>query len=159
MSMTEKVVVSKRSGRQYVEYGMEEQSEDYQEKRTARHDEMGFEVRDRQGAASTVTTNSSQSSLEPSPLVRPADGQQEVDTLVLASQARQRSDSGPLRDAFHPPAASQQFAYSMPELEKGLPIEGRPVNFGIVVPGVYRSSFPQSEDYAFIEDLKLKTIV
>jgi tyrosine-protein phosphatase SIW14 len=159
MSMTEKVVVSKRSGRQYVEYDMEEQSDEYQEKRTARHDDLvGSEVRDRQGVASTAT-NSSQSSLEPSPMVRPADGLQDVDTLVLGLQARQRSDSGPFRDAFHPPTASQQLAYSMPELEKSLPVEGRPVNFGIVVPGVYRSSFPQSEDYAFIENLKLKTIV
>jgi tyrosine-protein phosphatase SIW14 len=158
MSMTEKVVVSKRSGRQYVEYDMEEQSDEYQEKRTARHDEAGSEVRDWQGVATTAT-NSSQSSLEPSPMVRPADGLQEVDTLVLGVQARQRSDSGPFRDAFHPPTASQKLAYSMPELEKSLPVEGRPVNFGIVVPGVYRSSFPQSEDYAFIEALKLKTIV
>ena len=34
-----------------------------------------------------------------------------------------------------------------------------PVNFGIVVPGVYRSSYPATEDYAFIRDLKLKSIV
>lgn len=39
------------------------------------------------------------------------------------------------------------------------PMEGRPVNFGLVVPGVYRSSYPKKEDYAFLKDLKLKTIV
>jgi len=54
---------------------------------------------------------------------------------------------------------TQHLAYPNNELEKGLPPGPRPANFGIVVPGVYRSSFPQSEDYAFIEDLKLKTIV
>jgi tyrosine-protein phosphatase SIW14 len=78
--------------------------------------------------------------------------------LVLEAAGRRRSDSG-LRDAFHPPALMQHLAYPNNELEKGLPPGPRPANFGIVVPGVYRSSFPQSEDYAFIEDLKLKTIV
>ncbi|KAK3683441.1 protein-tyrosine phosphatase, partial [Podospora appendiculata] len=35
----------------------------------------------------------------------------------------------------------------------------RPANFGVVVPGVYRSSFPQAADHAFLEGLKLKTII
>lgn len=39
------------------------------------------------------------------------------------------------------------------------PLAGRPVNFGIVVPGVYRSSYPQREDYAYIQRLQLKTLV
>lgn len=39
------------------------------------------------------------------------------------------------------------------------PKEGRPVNFGLVVPGVYRSSYPKAEDYDFLKDLKLKTVV
>lgn len=39
------------------------------------------------------------------------------------------------------------------------PMMGRPVNFGIVVPGIYRSSYPQREDYAYLETLKLKTLV
>ncbi|ROV93050.1 hypothetical protein VPNG_09432 [Cytospora leucostoma] len=36
---------------------------------------------------------------------------------------------------------------------------GQPINFGTVVPGVYRSSYPREEDYEFIQKLKLKTIV
>ncbi|KAL7895613.1 tyrosine phosphatase family domain-containing protein [Trichoderma sp. SZMC 28014] len=39
------------------------------------------------------------------------------------------------------------------------PMEGRPINFGVVVPGVYRSSYPKADDYAFLKDLKLKTVV
>ncbi|KAK4077017.1 uncharacterized protein Triagg1_3984 [Trichoderma aggressivum f. europaeum] len=39
------------------------------------------------------------------------------------------------------------------------PMYGRPVNFGLVVPGVYRSSYPKKEDYSFLKSLKLKTIV
>ncbi|KAG5921492.1 hypothetical protein E4U53_003789 [Claviceps sorghi] len=34
-----------------------------------------------------------------------------------------------------------------------------PVNFGLVVPGVYRSSYPKPEDYHFLGGLKLKTVV
>ncbi|PSR97327.1 tyrosine phosphatase family-domain-containing protein [Coniella lustricola] len=36
---------------------------------------------------------------------------------------------------------------------------GEPINFGTVVPGVYRSSYPQEADYPFIKKLGLKTIV
>lgn len=39
------------------------------------------------------------------------------------------------------------------------PLTGRPLNFGVVVPGVYRSSYPKPDDYTYIRDLKLKTIV
>ncbi|KAH6950739.1 tyrosine phosphatase family-domain-containing protein [Fusarium avenaceum] len=39
------------------------------------------------------------------------------------------------------------------------PLNGRPHNFGIVVPGVYRSSFPRSHDFEYIKGLGLKTIV
>jgi tyrosine-protein phosphatase SIW14 len=35
----------------------------------------------------------------------------------------------------------------------------QPQNFGPVIPGVYRSSYPQSQNYAFLQRLKLKTIV
>lgn len=40
-----------------------------------------------------------------------------------------------------------------------IPISGRPANFGIVVPGVYRSSYPKTEDFGFLQNLKLKTVV
>ncbi|KAK2072580.1 hypothetical protein P8C59_006927 [Phyllachora maydis] len=40
-----------------------------------------------------------------------------------------------------------------------LPDVCRPANFGVVVPGVYRSSYPQTADYAFLQHLRLKTIV
>lgn len=36
---------------------------------------------------------------------------------------------------------------------------GRPLNFGLVIPGVYRSSYPKPENYTFLRDLKLKTMV
>ena len=39
------------------------------------------------------------------------------------------------------------------------PLSGRPANFGVVTPGVYRSSYPKREDYDFLAGLGLKTIV
>ncbi|KAK2590686.1 tyrosine-protein phosphatase siw14 [Conoideocrella luteorostrata] len=38
-------------------------------------------------------------------------------------------------------------------------VNGQPLNFGLVVPGVYRSSYPKLEDYDFLKKLKLKTVV
>jgi tyrosine-protein phosphatase SIW14 len=35
----------------------------------------------------------------------------------------------------------------------------QPINFGVVAPGLYRSGYPQAQDYTFIKGLKLKTIV
>ncbi|EGX93890.1 tyrosine phosphatase [Cordyceps militaris CM01] len=40
-----------------------------------------------------------------------------------------------------------------------VPLDGRPLNFGVVVPGFYRSSYPKQHDFDFIKSLKLKTIV
>ncbi|CEJ81783.1 hypothetical protein VHEMI01894 [[Torrubiella] hemipterigena] len=39
------------------------------------------------------------------------------------------------------------------------PLEGRPLNFGVVIPGVYRSSYPKPPDYDYIRGLKLKTVI
>lgn len=38
-------------------------------------------------------------------------------------------------------------------------VPGQPLNFGTVVPGVYRSSYPKEADYPFLEKLGLKTIM
>ncbi|OAR05754.1 hypothetical protein LLEC1_06729 [Akanthomyces lecanii] len=40
-----------------------------------------------------------------------------------------------------------------------VPLEGRPLNFGVVVPGFYRSSYPKPHDFDFIKSLNLKTVV
>ncbi|KAM0220629.1 hypothetical protein ACHAQI_000087 [Fusarium lateritium] len=56
-------------------------------------------------------------------------------------------------------SASSLSAYQTPSPEHIAPLNGRPHNFGIVVPGVYRSSFPRSHDFDYIKGLGLKTIV
>lgn len=47
------------------------------------------------------------------------------------------------------------------EVSIGLPLmtTGRPDNFGVIEPGVYRSSYPKLEDFAFLQGLKLKTVM
>lgn len=40
-----------------------------------------------------------------------------------------------------------------------LTVPGQPLNFGTVVPGVYRSSYPKEADYPFLQKLGLKTIM
>ncbi|KAI0901236.1 tyrosine-protein phosphatase SIW14 [Annulohypoxylon nitens] len=47
-------------------------------------------------------------------------------------------------------------------VERPLPLTGThtpPVNFAMVVPGLYRSGYPQAPDYSFMRTLNLKTIV
>ena len=53
------------------------------------------------------------------------------------------SSSTPSSPSEHPPA----------------PLNGRPLNFGVVVPGVYRSSYPKPADFEYLRGLELKTIV
>jgi tyrosine-protein phosphatase SIW14 len=38
-------------------------------------------------------------------------------------------------------------------------VHGCPDNFGLVVPGVYRSSYPKPDNYRFLQGLRLKTVV
>ncbi|KAF6831604.1 tyrosine phosphatase [Colletotrichum plurivorum] len=72
--------------------------------------------------------------------------------------AQQRRDEGGLvkfADQLPSPLASP----TSPGIERVLPIDGRPINFGVVVPGIYRSSYPKPEDFGFIRNLGLKSIV
>ncbi|KAK3360895.1 tyrosine phosphatase family-domain-containing protein [Lasiosphaeria ovina] len=56
--------------------------------------------------------------------------------------------------------ADDYAGYTSPQQHDAtIPLDGRPINFGVVVPGVYRSSFPQTEDHLFLKGLKLKTII
>lgn len=144
--------VSKRSARPYVEDGMEKETHDQREKWMAKHEDTESDRQERRSSTLTATTFSSQSSVDSFPLDYAAEREHDVDPWVPGTNPG-------ARDAFHPRSSNQHVAYSIDELEEGLPSGSRPANFGIVVPGVYRSSFPQSQDYVFVAGLKLKTIV
>ncbi|KIL86545.1 hypothetical protein FAVG1_10375 [Fusarium avenaceum] len=67
----------------------------------------------------------------------------------LSASSSRTSDSSTSSTTTYQPLSSEYVA----------PLNGRPHNFGIVVPGVYRSSFPRSHDFEYIKGLGLKTIV
>lgn len=56
-------------------------------------------------------------------------------------------------------SASSTSAYQSQSTDYTAPFNGRPHNFGVVIPGVYRSSFPRSHDFEYLKGLGLKTIV
>ncbi|KAK4141175.1 tyrosine phosphatase family-domain-containing protein [Dichotomopilus funicola] len=134
----------------YDHEDMESQVGLYPAMQTTRKGELGSDGEGNTTSTSSSTTHSSQSSLESSPIIRPVDIQLELDNLELGV---------PMKDAFYPPWSHPTPVPSMLELASRLPAGSRPGNFGIVAPGVFRSSFPQSDDYSFIEGLKLKTVV
>ncbi|KAK8038792.1 Tyrosine-protein phosphatase DSP1 [Apiospora rasikravindrae] len=53
------------------------------------------------------------------------------------------------------PPATESISISR-ALSSAVPL---PLNFGCVIPGVFRSSYPQAQDLAYLRKLKLKTIV
>jgi tyrosine-protein phosphatase SIW14 len=76
---------------------------------------------------------------------RGADSKVAVDGIKLADKAQD----------------SPNFAKTglKPHKLDGLHQDDRPLNFGQVLPGIYRSSFPRTEDYPFYKKLGLKTVV
>lgn len=71
-------------------------------------------------------------------------------------------------DSCHRTRLTNTFPADLPKLassassETDLPpatTDGRPHNFGVVIPGVYRSSYPKPEHFRFLKELKLRTIV
>ncbi|GKT44593.1 tyrosine-protein phosphatase pmp1 [Colletotrichum spaethianum] len=82
---------------------------------------------------------------------------EDVKAAVLGEKvpARREDSLEVFDDRLKPPMASPISSV----IERVLPIDGRPINFGVVVPGVYRSSYPKPEDFGFIRNLGLKSIV
>ena len=135
------------------------------EKMTKEDEKMDVVEPHRKGSIGTSTSQSSrssrQTSLECSPMTAATSSDTDLSDL---SKDEHLSLPDALCD-IEPPHAVQAYSHSAKASLRpnpALPLmhsDGRPENFGVVVPGVYRSSFPQSEDYPFIEGLKLKTMV
>lgn len=71
-------------------------------------------------------------------------------TLILAHVA---NPCPPARHASLLPTILRAVSYP------AAPLEGRPLNFGVVIPGLYRSSYPKPQDYEYLKSLELKTVV
>ncbi|KAJ2906972.1 hypothetical protein MKZ38_009835 [Zalerion maritima] len=124
------------------------------------------ETRQLKKAANFSRENSPQDELAPKEKV----------TVVRMSQANEKSSLAnsisihmpldlPLPSLGIPSETSRLLragAFVPPERENVAPSmdhETRPFNFGTVIPGVYRSSYPQEHDYRFIKSLGLRSIV
>ncbi|KAK1761283.1 hypothetical protein QBC47DRAFT_25063 [Echria macrotheca] len=158
--------ISKRSARTYIEDGAEAQTEkdvpEHAARRMSANESMAPDEASGKISILTATSQRGQNnqmsrrgSVEASPCVSAINGYVPLDTIPLMTLEQDNYEGvvgtfGSIQ-GFH--------AFRSPELPNDLPAAGRPINFGIVVPGVYRSSFPQAGDHEFIESLKLKTMV
>lgn len=83
--------------------------------------------------------------------------------VIVQSMEMQRSQSGQssLKSLKSQPSVSSLATETSvsKEMVDSRNILGQPANFGTVVPGIYRSSYPKEADYAFLQKLKLKTIM
>ena len=159
--------VSKRLGRMYVEDEgeAEKDASRYQPKKAPVYDDPEVGSATRKQSISTATSQSSlssqssrQTSLEAAPLV--ATEKVDLTTRTTSPESFGHGIYGSRAEVVDMFGSVQGFAaFTNPGPDVTLPA-GRPIDcFGTVVPGVYRSSFPQAEDYAFMEALKLKTVV
>lgn len=154
--------VSKRNARMYVDDEGENNEKDgaaHQLRRSSAYEDTIV-------TANSQTTLSSQSSrqtsLEISPSISAVRLDQKMDISVSGTLNQEAQGGYPYRgypEAIEMLDSAQDIAAFANPGHETLPAAGRPINFGIVVPGVYRSSFPQAEDYPFVEGLKLKTVV
>lgn len=83
--------------------------------------------------------------------------QDEMDIPQAVEMSRTGSSCSTLKSEKSTSSLKSDSSGAKGSLEKKIP--GQPNNFGTVVPGVYRSSYPQEADYAFLKKLGLKTIV
>ncbi|KAK1778114.1 tyrosine phosphatase family-domain-containing protein [Copromyces sp. CBS 386.78] len=157
--------VTKRNTRAFVGEKTEQALLGPQSEKMTKEDEKADVEPHRKGSIGTSTSQSSRSSRQTSLECSPMTAATSLDTdLSDLSKEEHLSLPDALRDV-EPSHAVQAYSHSAKAPLRPNPIlplitsDGRPKNFGVVVPGVYRSSFPQTEDYPFIEGLGLKTMV
>jgi tyrosine-protein phosphatase SIW14 len=139
--------VSKRNARVLVEEESDESTFDFQHMRAQGMSEDN--VSDDVEVTSTTSTTTTESTIS-----RFDEGSDEAETNTSNTYERRSQDWTATRlsqDARLPKYLDMR--------TDGLSEHPLPLNFGVVVPGVYRSSYPKAHDLPFIKDLKLKTIV
>jgi tyrosine-protein phosphatase SIW14 len=78
-----------------------------------------------------------------------------MSTVAPSSTALRTAEALVLASAASTPTNNQPIVPEVPMVSNS----ARPHNFGFVMPGIYRSSYPKPDDYGFIANLKLKTIL
>jgi tyrosine-protein phosphatase SIW14 len=149
----DKMIISKRSPRGYAEnLGHGEETVAYASRRNSRQEELQLGVLETSAKVGSTVKDQTP--------VREVAAAIDVSSK-LGDATRARGESDPI--ALPLKLADRGQVPSTDVLDttgaRTASTDGRPINFGIVVPGVYRSSFPKLPDFGFIQDLRLKTIV
>lgn len=149
-------MISKRSARTYLEDGQELQAKQSSWQEESASDET----------ESTISTSSSTtSSNSGSPIAHLEQAQVPINLGIVAEEMPGQDMGVPRGECRHgveilTPTTAAATQGLLKELDvEAIPVIGQPVNFGVVVPGVYRSSYPRPQDYSFLKGLKLKTVV
>ena len=151
--------MSRRSTRLYVDDDMEKDTSEYQSRMTKHEEAASLEVVSRKNSTCSSTSQSIQSSRQTS-LERTSTKASEPEYSFISADDVEASSCASVFAKGSPRISNGSSADSSSiSLDELLPETGRPANFGIVIPGVYRSSFPQTPDHDFIETLGLKTMV
>jgi tyrosine-protein phosphatase SIW14 len=163
-------VVSKRTARAFVEYGMEkETSEHYTTKLQVSTKHAETRPEGTQNMASTTSVigpaaaamdgaithgGSSNSNYRRASTTAASADMDLSDVLGVPRGGASEMGSGDIEPANHTQDSTTTVSRSESPQE-----DGRPINFGLVLPGIYRSSYPQTRDYPFLESLHLNTVV
>lgn len=147
-----------------AEYRLQKESTKYSGVSTGKDIKVkGFKIMDSTNTRQSAVSHKGLQQRRSFPNMMDHDGVEDaevVEGVAAQSVEMQRSSSGhtSLRSWNSNSSTTTETSLSNePSEEDAIP--GQPANFGVVVPGVYRSSYPQEADYAFIQKLKLKTIV
>ncbi|OAA55839.1 tyrosine phosphatase family protein [Niveomyces insectorum RCEF 264] len=89
--------------------------------------------------------------IEPSAVLAGSNSSSRVSISSSSYSSASSTPSDTLLDSANPNFDGEENAIFTPS--------GAPLNFGNVLPGLYRSSYPRPENFKFLEQLKLKTIV
>ncbi|KAF4344832.1 tyrosine phosphatase SIW14 [Fusarium beomiforme] len=114
----------------------------------------GTQFRSRQGSRSSTRDEIMQETEEAPFKGRDASNVSRSGSLAAINMEHSLSSSSTSNSS-----ASSISAYQSQSTDYTAPLNGRPHNFGVVIPGVYRSSFPRSHDFEYLKGLGLKTIV
>lgn len=152
-------MASKRSGRTYQDEGSHAHVQDRRQSRSLKHDDVPRD--ERVDSKSSSSNGSRDSSRSPDIVIDMALGEKTVVSVELKTSISTPAGGRipPLIDTeIESNVASIPMPLS-PTTKYHVPAQGQPFNFGEVVPGVYRSSYPTPQDFSYMKELGLKTVV
>ncbi|KAH6695400.1 tyrosine-protein phosphatase SIW14 [Plectosphaerella plurivora] len=147
-------MASKRSGRTYQDEGQHTDVKDRRQSRPLKQEDGPRD--ERTDSKSSSSRGSRDSSTSPDTVA-----DMSLNEKMVVSVEAKTSDAVPTSGRL-PTFIDSELLLKMssaPMVQYPVPAEGRPYNFGVVVPGVYRSSYPKPQDFSYMQKLGLKTVV